>query len=322
MIVHPSIREISEKFQAKQLHAARSGRDVMRAFAEVSADSRAANTQALCNEIEDAVDALLAVLPAYAPPLNVMHLVMSRIEEALVNELTVEALKAVIASDAGNYMEWAEIARERIARCGAELVPEGSTVFTFTLSETMLRTFREASCQGKRFRVLVTESRPNNDGLITATQLAQEGIPVEISIDAGIGELVPRADIMLVGAEGVMTDGSVVCKVGTYLAALVANAHGVPVYVIVDSMKLSLTSILGLPMRLEPIQEIDLYDTTCSGRARVIGHLFDQTPPELINGLVTERGILHPKDCVALMGEMRLSSKLSEKLHAWAFRDG
>ena len=76
MIVHPSIREISEKFQAKQLHAARSGRDVMRAFAEVSADSRAANTQALCNEIEDAVDALLAVLPAYAPPLNVMHLVI------------------------------------------------------------------------------------------------------------------------------------------------------------------------------------------------------------------------------------------------------
>ena len=321
MIMHPAIREISEKFQAKQLHAARSGRDVMRAFAELSVDSRAANTQELCNEIEDAVDALLAVLPAYAPPLNVMHLVMSRVEEALVDELSVESLKALIASDAGNYQEWAELARERMACFGAELIPEGSTVFTFTLSETMVNTFREASRQGKRFRVLVTESRPNNDGLITATRLTQEGVPVEISIDAGVGELVPQADIMLVGAEGVMADGSVVCKVGTYLAALVAKAHSVPVYIIVDTMKFNLTSTLGLPMRLDPIQEKDVYDTTCNDRTRVIGYLFDQTPPELVNALVTERGILHPKDCAALMGETRLSSKLSEKLHAWAFRD-
>jgi len=111
------------------------------------------------------------------------------------------------------------------------------------------------------------------------------------------------------------------CKVGTYLAALVAKAHSVPVYIIVDTMKFNLTSTLGLPMRLDPIQEKDVYDTTCNDRTRVIGYLFDQTPPELVNALVTERGILHPKDCAALMGETRLSSKLSEKLHAWAFRD-
>jgi hypothetical protein len=74
-------------------------------------------------------------------------------------------------------------------------------------------------------------------------------------------------------------------------------------------------------LRLEPIQELDVLDTLHHGNVKVIGHLFDQTPADLIGALVTERGIFNPKDCATLMGKMPLSGKLSGKLHAWAYQN-
>jgi translation initiation factor 2B subunit (eIF-2B alpha/beta/delta family) len=183
-----------------------------------------------------------------------------------------------------------------------------------------LRTLRAAWSLGKRFEVLVTESRPNNDGLSTAATLAQDGVPVRVSVDACLGELVPQADVMIVGAEAIMADGSAICKVGTYPSALVARAHGVPVYVIVDTLKFNITSVLGLPLWMASLPRGDVLPPEASGRALVVGHLFDRTPPELIQGIVTERGILSPAACAAVMAEMPLSETLSRKLSSWAYR--
>jgi translation initiation factor 2B subunit (eIF-2B alpha/beta/delta family) len=318
MSMHPSIQEVIEKFRDKQLHAAQSGREVIRSIAKVSHDCQASKPQLFYQEIEASIDALLTILPAYAPPINAMHLVMSHLEDALKDETTVDELKAIVTSVANNYSAWSENAREKIANCAAEIIPQGATVFTFTLSETMINTFRAASHQNKKFRILVTESRPNNDGRVTAKQLAKEGIPVEISIDSSMGEMLQRADLMLVGAEAVLTDGSVICKVGTYPAALVANSMSVPVFIVVDTMKFDLTSVLGIPMKLEPLNNDDVFGPGCAKTTRVVGHLFDRTPPELIRGLVTEKGVLNSKDCRTLIGNMRQSNKMIEKLHVWA----
>ncbi|MBE3144827.1 MAG: hypothetical protein IMZ61_13045 [Planctomycetes bacterium] len=311
---YPAVCQIVEKLRNKELHAARSGREVMQALAALVADSHATDAQALCSEVEGAIDALLVVLPPYAPPLNVIHLVMSRIEEAQANGKTVNELKAVINEDAENYRAWSENARERIASLASALIREGSTVFTFTLSETIIITLSAAVRQGKTFKVLVTESRPNYDGLMTAARLAQAGICVELSVDASIGELVPCADIMMVGAEGVMANGSAVCKVGTYPAALIAHTHRVPVYVVVDTMKFDLTSLVGFSLDKDPVQTTDVFAQRHGEGAKVAGHLFDQTPPELIDAIITERGILNPKDCYTLFGSMRFSKRVGAKL--------
>ncbi len=311
--LHPAVKRVIEKFEALELHAARSGREVMDALRQVVLDSRAANVGELSGEIEAAVDALLAAMPAYAPPLNVMHRLLARVEEA--QAASADALRNTFEHEAAAFHEWASTARDRIAAYGAELISEGTTVFTYTLSETALRTLREAARRGKQFRVLVTESRPNNDGLVTAAELSKEGVDVSVSIDACIAELIRRADLMMVGAEAIMPDGSAVCKVGTYPAALVAKTCGVPVYVTVDSLKFNVTALSGLSLKIDPIRRSDVLVEDAGGN--VIGHLFDRTPPELIGSIVTERGILSPQACAALMAEMPVSSRLTEKLRAW-----
>jgi ribose 1,5-bisphosphate isomerase len=318
MDTHPALREVVAGFEANALHAARAGREVMGALAAVAADTPAETAEALVTAVEGAVDVLLAAMPAYAPPLNVMHRVMACIDSARREGLDAAGLRSALLAEAATYRAWSERAREQIAAIGAAIVPEGGTVFTFTLSETAARTLLTAKEQGKAYRLLVTESRPNNDGRITARRLAEAGVPVGIGIDAGIGELVPRADVMIVGAEAIMADGSAVCKVGTYPAALVAQAHGVPVYVVADTMKFNVSSRLGIDLWLDEIADDDVLADPPAGEVAVAGRLFDRTPAHLIAGVVTERGIMSPAACSAEMGDMPFSQSLARRLHAWA----
>jgi len=314
MTIHPDVQQIISQFEANELHAARSGRKVMDALASVIADYPAPDFDGLATELDSNVDALLRVMPAYAPPINVMHQIYSRFESAQDFQQSVKEVRADIEDAADTYRRWSEEARSRIAVYGASVIPQGGTVFTYTLSETALRTIRAAWNQGVEFKLLVTESRPNNDGLITAKALADEGVDVEIGVDANVGELVPRADVMIVGAEAVLADGSAICKVGTYPAALIAREHRVPMYVLVDSLKFHSTSLFGQKLWLDPIQREAFDEDGKTPRAAVCGHLFDRTPPEMISAILTEKGFIHPEQASAWMLDMPISESILTRL--------
>lgn len=315
--MHSALHDVIRRLEAAELHAARAGREVMSALARVAAESSASSAVELADEIEAAIDALLAVMPAYAPPLNVMHRIMVQVEEGLNSGMVVNDLKAVLVGQDEHYQRWSDEARAKLARYGGQLIADGATLFTFTLSETVMRTLQQAHQEGKRLKVLVTESRPNCDGLTTAALLSRAGIPVAISLDACMGELVPQADMMLIGAEAVMADGSVIAKVGTYPAALLAKAHGVPVLVAADTMKFNASSALGLSLWLAPIAGADVRPAGVAGRAQIAGHLFDRTPAELIAGVITELGVLSPAECSAAIRKMPLSKTMADKLVGW-----
>jgi translation initiation factor 2B subunit (eIF-2B alpha/beta/delta family) len=314
--VHPEARDIAGKFGAGDIHAARSGREVMRTLARIVEASAAATSQELWNELEASVDEILDVMPAYAPPLNVMHRVLAEIDRGRTENLRVDETKSAIALLAERYESWSEEARTTIAHLGAAIIPDDGAVFTFTLSETVLRTLRDAWRGGRRFRVLVAESRPNRDGLQTAKILAEEGLSVSVCVDAAIGEAVPCADVVVVGAEAVLADGSASCKVGTYPIALVAHANSIPVYVLADTGKLCASLRLDLPRGVTPIARDDVMGSRKAGGSRVVGHLFDVTPPELITAIVTERGVLSPHEVATIVHELPVSDTLGAKIAA------
>ena len=306
--------EVAALFEAQALHAARSGREVMAALAAVAAESPAASVDGLSAELEANLEALLRVMPAYAPPLNVMHQVFAEVERGRDARLPLAELKSRVAQAASDYQAWSSRARQEIAGNALPLIIPGSTIFTFTLSETVLSVLREVHRRGARFRVLVTESRPNNDGRVTARSLSDEGIEVAIGIDASVGELLAQADLMLVGAEAVLCDGSAICKVGTYPAALAARRSNVPVFVLVDTMKLHVGSLFGEALRLDPIQPTSLPRATTTDEPAVRGHLFDRTPAALLTALITEKGIVHPSQAGTWMLGMPFSQTVAGKL--------
>jgi len=80
----------------------------------------------------------------------------------------------------------------------------------------------------------------------------------------------------------------------TYPAALAARRSNVPVYVLVDTMKLHVGSLFGEALRLDPIRPTSLPRATTTDELAVRGHLFDRTPAALLTALITEKGIVHP----------------------------
>src|SRR5204863_5472573 len=105
------------------------------------------------------------------PPINALHRVLGPMEENLIENPSVESLKAVIQAACKDFLAWTEIALDKVAQYGAERINDGDTVFMYSMSSTVWRILRKAKSQGKNFSVIVTESRPANEGLWTVTEM-------------------------------------------------------------------------------------------------------------------------------------------------------
>jgi translation initiation factor 2B subunit (eIF-2B alpha/beta/delta family) len=161
-------------------------------------------------------------------------------------------------------------------------------------------------------KVIVTESRPNNDGWVTARRLAQAGVPVELTIEAAMPAAVEAADLMLSGAEIINADGSVVGKIGAFNAAVLCEWVGRPLYIVADTSKVNALPWQGL--RLTDFgpegMGIDFQEPSVS----VTGTYFDITPANLVRAYATERGLLEENEIRDLATQIEISPWLAKRL--------
>ena len=319
MCKHPAITTVVERIHADAIGgAADIAKEVVDALLQLNSDIAAADVDSYKAQLMDAVVDILAVTPSFAPPINAMHRLLGRMEAAEVAGASVSELKAEFQSAGEDFRAWAEAALDKVAQYGAEKINDGDVVFMYSMSSTVWRTFKRAKANGRSFEVMVTESRPGNEGLWTVNEMHKLGIPVSVSIDANIGVLAPRWDAVFVGADAISSDGFSFVKVGTYPTALVAQAHGVPFYVAADSLKFDSSTLLGLPFRGEEIPRSDVLDNDYPADVAVVGDLFESVSPNLVTALITEMGVLSPTAVVSVMWEMKLSDSLNALIPAWA----
>jgi len=154
---------------------------------------------------------------------------------------------------------------------------------------TALAPVYAAHTAGLRVHVWVSETRPRNQGLLTAWELAEAGVPHTLIVDNAAGLLLMRGlvDLILVGADRIAANGDVANKVGTYLKALAARAHGVPFYVAapLSTIDYSCPSGAAIPIEERAAEELGAGDVAVANPA------FDVTPAALISGIISERGI-------------------------------
>ncbi len=174
---------------------------------------------------------------------------------------------------------------------------------------TALAPIYAAKQAGLPVHVWVSETRPRNQGLLTAWELRQAEIPHTLVADNGAAFLMARGDVdlVIVGADRIAANGDVANKVGTCLKALACREWHVPFYVAAPSSTLDWQCPNG---RAIPIEE------RCGDEVRVVSGLspertpqstriapadmpvsnpaFDVTPAHLITGIITERGCAAP----------------------------
>jgi methylthioribose-1-phosphate isomerase len=216
----------------------------------------------------------------------------------------------------GMLEEAEAIHREDVASCrkmgalGAAEVPEGAVILTHCNAGalatggygTALGVVRAAHSQGKNVRVLASETRPYLQGArLTAWELHQDGIPVEVITDNMAGYFFQRGDIqfVVVGCDRIAANADVANKIGTYTIAVLANHHGVPFTVAAPWSTVDLRTRCGaeIPIEERPRNEVArIGDTTLVADGIPCRHpAFDVTPSRLIDAIYTERGVVRPK---------------------------
>jgi len=204
-------------------------------------------------------------------------------------------------------------ANKQLGAYGSALLEDGDVVLTHCNAGrlacvdwgTALGVLRTAVEQGKRIEVIASETRPLNQGSrLTAWELLEDHIPVTLIADSMSAAMMRsgRVTKVLVGADRVVKDG-VFNKIGTYMHAVVAQAHSVPFYVAAPLSSFDLErSSTEVEIEERPREEL-IY---CGSKqlapleVAVYNPAFDFTPFELISALITERGVFRPQDVHAL----------------------
>ena len=193
-----------------------------------------------------------------------------------------------------------------IGRHGAELVPEGANLLTVCNTGalatgghgTALGVIRSAHDAGKSLHVWSCETRPRQQGLrLTAYELTKEGIPFHSIADSAAATLMKdgRVDLVIAGADRIAANGDTANKIGTYMLAVLAQAHGIPFYIAAPTSTFDATLPNGEAIPIEERSGEEL--THAEGvplapkGTPVYNPAFDVTPGALISAIVTEAGI-------------------------------
>ena len=159
---------------------------------------------------------------------------------------------------------------------------------------TALSPVYAAQAAGLPLHVWVSETRPRCQGLLTAWELGQAGVPRTLIADnaAGLLMMQGKVDCVIVGADRIAANGDTANKVGTYLKALAAREAGIPFYVAAPVSTIDFACADGSRI---PIEERS-GDELGAGPVPVANPAFDITPRGLIAGIITEQGVFPADD--------------------------
>jgi len=233
---------------------------------------------------------------------------VERIFKASAKAGNVSSLKEVLLKEADAIFDGELEAARRIGKYGSARLEDGDTVLTHCNAGalatvgygTSLAVVRAAMEQGKRINVIATETRPLLQGSrLTAFELAHDKIPVKIIVDSAAAQMMAQGvvDKILVGADRILKTGHVTNKIGTLPIALSAKFYGVPFYVAAPVSTLDMATDPSMVVIEERNQREVLY---VAGRrvaprnVEALNPAFDITPPDLVTGIVTDRGVAGP----------------------------
>ncbi|CDQ76906.1 translation initiation factor eIF2B subunit alpha-like [Oncorhynchus nerka] len=201
--------------------------------------------------------------------------------------------KKVMVERGELFLKKISLSRSKVAKLCHTFIKDGAKILTHSSSRVVLKVLESAAADKKRFTVYVTESQPDSAGRQMADKLQNLNIPVTVVLDAAVGYIMEKVDLVIVGAEGVVESGGIINKIGTYQLAVCSKAHNKPFYVVAESFKF----VRLYPLNQQDVPERFKYkaDTLKAVEDLAEEHpMIDYTPPSLITLLFTDLGVLTP----------------------------
>ena len=263
--------------------------------------SRAVSKEELISDLENARNILFATRPTAVN----LGWGLEKIMNIAKTGNSVEEIKDLVITEAKKMADEDIEINKAMGKNGSKLFDDNDTIMTHCNAGalatvaygTALGVIRATRESGKNVRVIATETRPIQQGSrLTAFELKHDGFDVSLIPDTAVGYSMANGLVnkVVVGADRIVKTGHVFNKIGTYQVATMAKQHGIPFYVAAP------LSTIDLQTRAEDvIIEMRKGDEvtgiggkkTAPDEINVINPAFDMTPPELIAGIITEKGV-------------------------------
>ena len=284
--------------------AGRIARAGAKALAIAAEEYKGSDVKDFINYMRKVAEYVKSARPTAVSLPNAVSYVMTRLLRAAPE--SVEEAKRIVVSAAEEFIEYSKNAVKVIAELGAKRIENGDVIMTHCHSTAAVSVIVEAHNQGKVSKVYVKETRPKMQGLITAKALADAGLDVILIPDSAVRYFMKRVNKVVVGADTIAANGAVINKIGTSLVALAAKEARVRLYVAAETYKFSPQTVIGelVPIEVrDPREIVEDEWLRANPQVKVYNPVFDVTPPEYIDAIITEKGIIPPQAAILILME-------------------
>lgn len=297
------IKQIARDIRTMRIRGAgRIARAAARALKLAAKTSRAKTPAEFMSELGHVSELLLATRPTAVSLPNTIRYVMLGVKRA--REVDVQTLRRAVISRADEFIRGSKGAVEQIGEIGARRISDGDIVLTHCNSDCALAIIKAAFKQGKHIQTFVTESRPMRQGLISVRELRKVGIPTTLIVDSAVRHFIRDIDKIIVGADSIAANGAVVNKIGTSQIALIAHEARVLFFVAAESYKFHPGTLVGRLVEIEERPPKEIINPRRFPGLKIRNPVFDVTPPEYINLIITERGIIPPSAAYTVIQQL------------------
>ncbi len=265
-------------------------------------ESSASDVETLDAQLRAGARHLCATRPTAVSLPNALRYVLERAQGDDVASLRSSVVHAVT-----EFESRLESAQTDLGRVGANRLRDGDTIMTHCHSTDVLSVVSAARDQGLSLSAIVKETRPREQGQITASELDEMGVPVTYIVDSAAHRYLDDVDHVLVGADSITADGTVVNKIGTNGLAVSARERGVEVVVAAQTLKLDPNTLSGHTVDIEHRDESEILaaeERADIGDIEVVNPAFDATPPRYVDAIITEEGQFPPESIVTLLRDL------------------
>ncbi|PRW20512.1 translation initiation factor eIF-2B subunit delta isoform A [Chlorella sorokiniana] len=227
-----------------------------------------------------------------------------------------QAAKDLLIEKVQDYLEQKiRFADRMLVKYAIEKIQDGDTILTYAYSSVVAATLLAAHKAGKRFDVVVVDSRPLLEGRRMLAALLEGGITCEYCHLNSLSYQITEVDKVFLGAASVLSNGTVLSRVGTAAVALMAHAQRVPVLVCCESYKfherVQLDAITHNElMDQEPLAKVqDRPDVPAlegwreEPKVHLLNLAYDLTPADVVSVVVTEMGAVPPSSVAVILRE-------------------
>ncbi|MBD1551396.1 S-methyl-5-thioribose-1-phosphate isomerase [Pseudomonas typographi] len=257
-----------------------------------------------------ALAADITLLAASRPTAVNLFWALNRMRERLARVAGDDQALAVLEAEAVSIHESDREANLTMAQLGVELIRkrQGNPQVLLTHCNTgalatggfgtALGVIRAAYLEGLVEQVYADETRPWLQGSrLTAWELANEGIPVSLNADSAAAHIMRTKGVtwVIVGADRITANGDVANKIGTYQLAVNAMHHDVRFMVVAPSSTIDMSLENGEQIPIEERAGSELLEVAgkrVGADVRAFNPVFDVTPADLIDAIVTEKGVV------------------------------